>query len=231
LGVSLSNLTAAIITHAHTDHINAAGWSFLHKNRVPIYMHEKIFEDASKKCGSKIKKYNVIYFQENFNVKDICIKSFDVYHKDKNISKTLGFIFSSTLSGREYKIGYVTDTGKICDKIIKNLVNSNILVIESNYNWKMLNSSFRTYGNKKWISSDWGHLANEEAANAIAKIKMLSKSKDSLKYIFLIHISVHHNTHELALDVVKKTLLNKKILDVNVFVAKRRQKSPTIKIK
>jgi hypothetical protein len=80
----------------------------------------------------------------------------------------------------------------------------------------MLNSSSRAYGNKKWILSDWGHLANEEAASAIAKIKMLPKSKDSLKYIFLVHINVHHNTHKLALDVVKRTLL-KKNLGVNVF--------------
>ncbi|GHT41401.1 hypothetical protein AGMMS49921_04460 [Endomicrobiia bacterium] len=53
----------------------------------------------------------------------------------------------------------------------------------------MLDLSFRPCDNKKWTASSWGHLSNEDAADAICAIKQLSTSKDSLKYVFLAHIS------------------------------------------
>jgi phosphoribosyl 1,2-cyclic phosphodiesterase len=231
LGIIPQNLTAALITHAHTDHISTSGIGFLCKNNIPVYFHEDVFEDALRKYGRKIKECISIPLYENFKIKNILVESFDVYHKDENISRTFGFVFSSEINARKYKIGYVTDTGRICKKIISNLIDSNILVLESNYNRIMLDSSFRSYDNKKWILSDLGHLANEDAASAIAKIKMLSAGRDSLKYVFLAHISSHHNTHELALKTTKETLISKGISDIKLFTTRRKQRCPVIRIK
>ncbi|OEG69585.1 hypothetical protein ATZ36_08675 [Candidatus Endomicrobiellum trichonymphae] len=95
----------------------------------------------------------------------------------------------------------------------------------------MLDSSFRSYDNKKWVLSDWGHLANEDAARAIAEIKMLSAGRDSLKYVFLAHISSHHNTHELALKATKEILISKGISGIKLFTARRKQRCPIIRIR
>jgi len=228
LNIIPQNLTAAVITHAHTDHISASSLGFLSKNKIPIYLHENTLEDIFRKHGDKIKKCINVPFCKNFNIKDISVKPFDVHHRDENASRTFGFTFLYILNNREYKIGYVPDTGKICSNIIENLINSNILVMESNYNKTMLDSSYRPYSNKRWISSSWGHLANEDAANAIAEIKMLSSHKDSLKYVFLTHISIHHNTPELALKTTKDILLSKGISDIKLFTAKRKKRCPAI---
>jgi hypothetical protein len=76
----------------------------------------------------------------------------------------------------------------------------------------MLNLSFGSYDNKKWVLSDWGTSStNEDAAHAIVEIKILSAGRDSLKYVFLAHISSHHNTYELALKTTKEILVNKGI--------------------
>ncbi|OEG69690.1 hypothetical protein ATZ36_08040 [Candidatus Endomicrobiellum trichonymphae] len=231
LGIVPQSLTAALITHAHTDHISTSGIGFLRKNNIPVYLHEDAFEDAFRKYGRKIEECISIPLYENFKIRDIFVESFDVYHKDENISRTLGFAFSSEINARKYKIGYVTDTGRICRKIIRNLIDSNILVLESNYNRVMLDSSFRSYDNKKWVLSDWGHLANEDAARAIAEIKMLSAGRDSLKYVFLAHISSHHNTHELALKATKEILISKGISGIKLFTARRKQRCPIIRIR
>jgi phosphoribosyl 1,2-cyclic phosphodiesterase len=230
LNIAPENLTAAVITHVHTDHISTSGFSFLLKNNIPIYLHKDIFEDLSRKYGKKAAKCINIYFNKTFKVKDIVADSFNVYHKDAHISRTLGFTFSSIVNIRKYKIGYVTDTGKICSKIIKSLVNSNILVIESNYNRTMLNSSSRPYDNKKWILSDWGHLSNENAASAIAEIKKLSTDKESLKYVFLAHISNHHNTSEVAINTTRRILIREGISDINLLISKRERRSSAIRI-
>jgi phosphoribosyl 1,2-cyclic phosphodiesterase len=135
------------------------------------------------------------------------------------------------VQGRKYKIGYATDTGKVCKNMIKNLSDSNILVIESNYDRQMLDSSFRPYENKRWVLSDWGHLANEDAAEAIAEIKIKSTGPDSLKYVFLAHLSYHHNSPEIALEASREMLYSQNINDVKLFAAKRKERCPVIKIK
>jgi phosphoribosyl 1,2-cyclic phosphodiesterase len=230
LGIPLQNLTAVLITHAHMDHISASGINFIIKNNVPIFTHENVLKDISKKYGDKIKNCTNVPFSKSFEFEDLAVESFDVHHKDRNVSKTLGFTFFHSLNKRQYKIGYVTDTGKICDKIINNLINSNILAIESNYNHMMLDVSFRPYDNKVWVLSDYGHLSNEDAAAAVCKIKNLSTKEDSLKYVFLAHISQHHNSQELALKTAKEIFLENNINNIKLFAAKRKQKSQVIKI-
>jgi len=230
LGILPQNLTAVLITHAHMDHISPSGLNFIIKNNVPICTHKNVLRDISKKYGDKIEKCANIPFVKNFEFKDLAIASFDVHHKDRNVSKTLGFTFFHSLNKRQYKIGYVTDTGEICDKIINNLINSNILVMESNYNRMMLDVSFRPYDNKAWVLSGYGHLSNEDAADAICKIKKLSSKEDSLKYVFLAHLSERHNTQELAIKTAKEILLENNISGINLLPAKRKQKSQTIRV-
>ncbi|MDR1695312.1 MAG: MBL fold metallo-hydrolase [Endomicrobium sp.] len=147
IGINPQYLTAAVITHAHIDHINASGFNFLREYNVPVYFHENILEDTYVKYGDKV--CNAVPFNNSFNIEDIEVNHFDAHHKDGKISKTLGFTFSSTVNGRGYKIGYITDTGKICKNIVNSLSDSNILVIESNYDKKMLAGSSRPYENKK----------------------------------------------------------------------------------
>jgi phosphoribosyl 1,2-cyclic phosphodiesterase len=231
LKIPPKNLEAIFLTHAHMDHISASGLNFIIKNNVPIFTHDNVLKDIYKKYGDKIKKCLNMPFSKRFEFKDLVIESFDVHHKDRNVSRTLGFTFSHYLNRKEYKIGYVTDTGKICSKIINNLINSNILVIESNYNRMMLDVSFRPYDNKMWVLSDFGHLSNEDAAIAVCKIKKLSTKEDSLKYVYLAHISHHHNTKELAIKTVKKILSENNIKNINLLSTKRKQKSQTIRIK
>lgn len=230
LGLELQDITAAVITHAHIDHISSSGLNFLLKNNIPIHLHSDTLEEIFQKYGSKVDECYTVSFNDSFKIKDIEINPFDVYHKDGNISRTLGFSFSSIVQGKKYKIGYMTDTGKVCKNIVKSLADSNILVIESNYDRDMLDMSFRPYENKRWVLSDWGHLANEDAARAIAEIKINSTAPDSLKYVFLAHLSQHHNTPELALQISKEMLLSQNITDIRLFAAKRKQRCQAIKI-
>jgi phosphoribosyl 1,2-cyclic phosphodiesterase len=230
LKIRPQSLTAVLITHAHMDHISASGLNFIIKNNLPIFTDEYILKDISKKYGNKVEDCVNVPFSKNIEFEDLAVESFDVHHKDRNVSKTIGFTFLHCSNKKQYKIGYVTDTGKICDKIINNLINSNILVIESNYNRMKLDVSFRPYDNKVWVLSNYGHLSNEDTAAAVCKIKSLSTREDSLKYVFLAHISQHHNSQELALKTAKKIFSENNISNIKLFAAKRKQKSPMIKI-
>lgn len=220
----------SLITHAHLDHISISCINFFKKNKIPIYVTKNILKDISKKHGHRFNGCQYILYDGVFTIDNIQVKSFDVHHKDNNITQTCGFVFLAKVNKRNYKIGYITDTGKICDNIIKMLANSNILVIESNYDKQMLKSSSRPYENKQWILSDFGHLSNNDTANAIYKISGCSTAEDSLKYVFLAHISRHHNNHKLAHRTINTILSNNNITKIKLLSAKRMSKSPTIHI-
>jgi phosphoribosyl 1,2-cyclic phosphodiesterase len=228
--IDAKKLDAVLITHAHMDHLSASGFKFLCKNNIPVYLHRDILDDIYAKFGGDGDDLNVTTYDGNFEIKDILIKPFDVYHKDSFVSRTMGFAISIKIDERIYKIGYATDTGKISEGIKKVLADSNILAIEANYDEELLQRSFRPHENKKWILSEFGHLGNTETAKAICDIKNISTGKDSLKYVFLSHISKSHNNCETALRTVKKIILENKISGINLLAAPRKQKSRTIKI-
>jgi len=230
MNIKPQDIAAAVITHAHGDHISSSGLTFCVKNNIKIYSKDEIFDDIYRKFGERLNNCRAISFNEAFKIRDIEITPFDVHHKDRKVSKTLGFTFVSETGGKRYKIGYVTDTGKICKDIVSHLADSNILAIESNYDEQMLEESFRPYENKKWVLSESGHLSNKHAAQAIINVKNASKEKDSLKYVFLTHLSRHHNTSDLALSASQTALEKHKIKDVNLFVSPRFTKSKTVVI-
>jgi phosphoribosyl 1,2-cyclic phosphodiesterase len=231
MNIKPQDIAAAFITHAHGDHISASGLSFLIKNSIKVYSCDEVFDDAYIKYGQKLNDCRAIAFESGLKIRNVEITPFDAHHKDRSVSKTLGFSFVLTSVGEKYKIGYVTDTGKICKNIISHLADSNILTVESNYDEKMLEDSFRPYENKQWVLSENGHLSNESAAQAILNVKTASKVKDSLKYVFLAHLSRHHNTSELALSASKNILQKNQITDVNLFAASRLSKSKTVIIR
>ncbi|MDR1941729.1 MAG: MBL fold metallo-hydrolase [Endomicrobium sp.] len=141
MGLNPQDITAALITHAHGDHLSASGLNFLLKHNIKTYSHDCVFDDAFRKYGEKMNACRCVCVNASFKIKDIEISSFDVYHRDARVSKTLGFTLSSNVCARKYKIGYVTDTGKVCADMASHLKDSNILAIESNYDREMLEKS------------------------------------------------------------------------------------------
>jgi metal-dependent hydrolase (beta-lactamase superfamily II) len=103
MSIKPQDITAAVITHAHGDHISDSGLSFLIKNNIKVYSCDEIFDDAYIKYGKKLNDCRAIAFNGNFKIRDIEINPFDVYHRDQRISKTLGFTFVSKSRGKKYK--------------------------------------------------------------------------------------------------------------------------------
>lgn len=228
-GLEAKNLDAVFITHAHSDHLSKSGFAFLCKYKIPLYCHQSVWLDICKRFQN-YDECNKYVYEDKFHFFDIFVRPFNVYHKDRAVSQNLGYTFESAVAGRVYKIGYLTDTGKITDAIKKILADSNILTIESNYDARLLKESFRPRQNKEWVASDFGHLGNVESAQAICDIKMLSTSKESLKYVFLAHLSAQHNSPEIALNTVCAFLKQKKISDIRTLVAPRGRRGKAIKI-
>jgi phosphoribosyl 1,2-cyclic phosphodiesterase len=98
-------------------------------------------------------------------------------------------------------IGIATDSGVFTSRMAQALRDVQVLVLEANHDLDMLRTGKYPYYLKKRISGVDGHLSNEDAGKALAKI-----FSDKIKKVVLAHLSQENNTREKALDTVSGAL-------------------------
>lgn len=178
LGLSANDITGAIFTHDHADHIS--GIRFL----SPSIMYGL--------KGTLPSLANVVNVNEPFTIGEFIITPFATSHDATN---PCGFL----LKAGEETMVYMTDTGYFIEDNLPLIKNPTYLVIESNHDIRMLLKTKRTYELKQRILSNVGHLCNEDSA--IATCQIVGKNT---KEIILAHLSEEANTPELALAAYLK---------------------------
>jgi phosphoribosyl 1,2-cyclic phosphodiesterase len=199
INIPMDSIMGIFVTHNHIDHIR--GLEVLtRKNHIPAFTTGKIWEsiltphrDISSDCIKEIP------LQEKFNLANFDIEAFPVFH---DAPETIGFQISA--GGK--KITIVTDLGHICQTAAPYIKDSNLLVIESNYDELMLENGRYPYYLKKRISSDKGHLGNHQTSEFLAE-----NINDSINHICLAHLSINNNTPERALQTIQKTFSDRNI--------------------
>lgn len=192
--ISPKDIDAVIVTHTHKDHI--AGLStFVKKNNTMVYSNNDMLTELSKIISEDmIKVMDDMYTIGEFNILAI--------HTSHDAPGSVGFVISDDNSN----LVYVTDTGYINKTYLKELINKDVYIFESNHDINMLMTGPYPYILKQRVLSDKGHLSNELAGNYLKEI-----TGDKTKRIILAHLSEINNTPELALNTVKEILNNDKI--------------------
>ena len=95
----------------------------------------------------------------------------------------------------------VTDAGEITDEIKCYISRANYLVIEANHDEEMLSKGPYPVHLKRRIMSATGHLSNADCGKAIAE-----NMSESLRYVWLCHLSEENNHPELARKTVETVL-------------------------
>jgi len=103
------------------------------------------------------------------------------------------------LSGE--KIVIATDMGKVDAEFLQIADASTTLLIESNYDTKMLREGFYSAQLKARIASSRGHLSNAQTAELLAQLSCTRTQK-----VILGHLSAENNTVQLAYNASRKTL-------------------------
>lgn len=192
INVSIKDIDAIFITHEHHDHIEGVG-VLSRRYNIPVYATEGTWDNMPQKVGKIIHK-NIIYKDENIYLNDIYLRAFEIPHDAKD--PVCYSIFYDNI-----KICVLTDMGYITENIIKNAMNSNTLLIESNHDVDMVkNGNYPTYL-KKRVLGKYGHISNETCAKLLYCVM-----NDKIKDVFIGHISTRNNTPELAYISVTSTL-------------------------
>ena len=174
-----SDITAAIFTHEHSDHIS--GIKFLSPS-IRYALKGTLPGSLS----------HDVELNKPFIIKDITITPFIISHDANN---PCGYL----LEAGDETLVYMTDTGCFIEDNLSLIKNPTYLIIESNHDIKMLLNTNRTYQLKQRILSDTGHLCNEDSAIAATQIV-----GNNTKEIILAHLSEEANTPELALAAYVK---------------------------
>ena len=189
LGITLEMIDAILITHEHSDHTKGLT-TISKKYNTPIYTTLKTWEQMSL---LKLPDYNHVIFNANeeFTVGDLTIFPFSIPHDAVDPC-------AFNVWAGDKKITVATDIGHISDNVYSNLIGSDILLLESNYDKNTLTYGHYPYFLKKRITSDIGHLSNESASQTIRKLYDDSKKNN----IILAHLSKENNFPELAYQTV-----------------------------
>lgn len=218
IGVSPNDIAAILITHEHNDHIKGAG-ILSRRHNLPIYANKATW-DAMEGSIGEIDEKNKCFFttDEGFTIGDLKIFPF---RKSHDAVDPVGFSFYCG----ENKATIVTDLGYISKGVAHNIMNSDIVLLESNHDIDMLVNGKYPWPLKKRILSDHGHLSNKAAGEALTKlIEMKSIGK-----VYLGHLSKNNNKPEIAFDTVNQ-ILKENGIKYEVNLALRYSESDVVEI-
>ena len=163
-GIDPKSIQAILITHEHTDHVSGLR-VFLKKIKVPVYAAREVLD---RLCWDNIFSPEQPLFAvedgARFQVGALEIESFDTPHDSVH---SLGYRIS-TPDGRRLTVA--TDLGYISDPVRERLTGSDLVLIESNYDQRMLSVSDYPYQLKKRIASNIGHLSNEDCSGELSRL-------------------------------------------------------------
>ncbi len=190
LDVDGQELKGILITHEHSDHVKGVG-AISRKFNVPIYANEETWEAMESKLG-RIDSGNkrVFYNNMDFYIQDINIQPYQIPH---DAADPVGF----SLFYKNKKISITTDLGHTNNKIIKAVMDSDLVILEANHDAEMLKAGPYPMYLKKRILGRKGHLSNEDTGQALLEL-----IKGKVTHVLLAHLSRENNYPQLAYQTV-----------------------------
>lgn len=191
---SFSQIKGIFLTHDHVDHTK--GLPVLQKMlQVPVYAlpdcHEGIMKNPQTK-NSNPSLFRAFDLQKKYTIAGMSIEAFKVPHDGNG---AVGY----HICCNDKKLTIVTDLGHINNTVSRYLNQSDSIVIEANYDEKMLNNGPYPLYLQKRIKSDFGHLENCVTADFLAK-----NYRSSIKHILFCHLSQANNTPEIVIKTVNQ---------------------------
>ena len=224
IGRTPENLSAILVTHEHSDHISGL-LGLADKFHIPVFCNRgtqdatmwTFKEKWSKKtnlalenAGTFKSKIDWRLFETGaeLEIGDVSVSTFSIPHDAQD---PVGFVIR-TSSGN---IGFATDLGHVTKLVMERIRSANVLVLESNHDVKMLQDCpRRSWALKQRILGRHGHISNVTAAETVAQIM-----SDSLRQLYLAHLSRECNTPELAQNIMAEQLHQIGAKHVQLYVA------------
>lgn len=193
-GIRPDKIDAIFITHAHKDHVK--GLPLANKYRIPVYASEGEWRDirgVDSGLRVDIPKEDGLYEPFIFDMGEFGVIPFGTHH---DAYEPLGYRVVG-----EQTVSICLDTGHVDAEMLAAMKDSDIYIIEANHDPDLVAVSDYPESVKARILSGRGHLSNQQAADALAKLIQGRGER-----IYLTHLSESNNMPELALATVETAL-------------------------
>lgn len=199
-----SQLQAIFITHEHSDHIiglpslmkcyaipliTAPGTLTAIERCTSSYMLDVDMDVSINVDLTPLEARVPLPAGSRYTIGDISVTSFPVSH---DATSPCGYL----LSAGGCRVCIVTDTGEVTPTMLDMMRHADLLVLESNHDRERLVRGPYPYILKQRILSPTGHLSNDQAADAVLR----TWRADSVRWLWLAHLSRTNNTPQIALQ-------------------------------
>ncbi len=217
IGRTPENLTAILITHEHSDHVQGLR-ALTEKLHVPVYVNRPTKEAIEYECEVKLES-RLFSTGASFEIGDLAVDTFSVPHDAQD---PVGYLLRTTAGN----IGILTDLGHATRLALERVRRAHVLVLESNHDVKMLQDCpHRPWSLKQRILSRHGHLSNEDAATAAEQIVTAD-----MRHLYLGHLSRECNKPALAFGVMQERLQRIGATQVRLELTSQAVPCPTLEL-
>jgi len=189
-GFDPAMVKAIILTHEHTDHTRGVQ-RFCTKYEVPVYGTDGTLS-LTPLDGIRMVS---ISSKDSVHVDRFMFRPFPIKHF---AAEPVAF----TVSIGSKKVAIASDLGSVTTRIVDEMKDSDLVLIESNYDDDMLMHGAYPDFLKRTIRSDHGHLSNEDAGLLASEA-----ASERTRSVVLLHLSKENNTPDKARETVGGRLM------------------------
>lgn len=176
------SLDAVLITHEHGDHANGVG-RLSRRYKIPVWLTVGTYNVVKDKKFSATHFINV---NSEFEIADLHVSPYPVPHDAREPCQ---FVFSDG----DKRLGLLTDAGSITPHMLELLNKLDGLLLECNYDARMLAVGSYPPKLKTRVGGNYGHMDNQQARELLQRINL-----DSLQHLVGMHLSEKNNLPEHA---------------------------------
>ncbi|MGI5894669.1 MAG: MBL fold metallo-hydrolase [Candidatus Merdivicinus sp.] len=183
--IAPEKIQAIFVSHEHTDHVQGLK-AISHRYNIPIY--------GSRGTLESLVQSGILTGNEPINVLDSPVEAggflVTPFATPHDSAESIGFHIDSP-AGKS--IAICTDLGYASETVMQGISGCDFVMLESNYDRKMLLNGEYPPFLKQRVNSRSGHLSNEQCAQMLEQLISSGTTQ-----AVLAHLSEHNNRPELA---------------------------------
>lgn len=196
-----SRLDAILLTHEHDDHVRGAAALARAGDAIVLANGATLRAAGPQLAGAEVEEFRT---GRPFSVGSLEVTAFPLPH---DAAEPVGFV----LGAGGASVAVVCDLGEATDTVIDHARGAGLLIIEANYDPRLMAVSRYPWFLKNRIIGPKGHLSNDGAARAAVAMATAAS-----RAVHLVHLSEANNLAPLARDTVRAALAAEGLTEIQV---------------